>query len=260
MLWNEFLPLLKAAKKAEAGQLNLDAGSLTAMLFSGQMDSMFTTPPSAEEYFEYAEELKKAINSKAKAKEASKTEEYGIADITSATLLHLWRNQANPIYQFDWFSILDSKIRQLAKFIPTKNNPLIPYVRYNQTQTQRTDIWKSWQSLEDHPKALSSYLVEGSGRFPAFVGVIVDQKIFSYREDTKNALKIKLYTGIDETEYITVWPPRGQNKITPQIKGRMAIGTVGIAALAVKMWNNRLSPALDEWVVLDKPEKKKSGS
>lgn len=252
MNWQEFLALLKNAKATiETGVLNLDAGSLVTMLYAGSMDSLLpqTIAPTVSEYEEYAQQIKAALGSKAGAKKASKTEDYGIADISHEIILHLWRNQADPTYQFDWSHMVGSKIEHFGFQRFTKKESLL-YIKRTKQGT-RYDVWASWGHMVNEPRAVTCYLYPKAGECPAFIGSVVEAKPFKYSNNTKEAMRVKIFTGSDTTESITVWPARGHDFLRDDEKARLREGAVGIAVVSLKMWNDRLSPSLVEWVLLE---------
>lgn len=260
MLWQEFLQLLKTAKTTvETGVLNLDAGSLTTLLYSGAMNSLLPPSPTVQDYSDYAQQIKDALGSKAAPKKASKTEDYGIQDISHEIILHLWRNQADPTYQFDWSHMLGQKIESEG-FQRFTKKPSLLYIKRTD-KGMRQDVWASWGHMMNEPRAVTCYLYPKGGETPAFIGSIVESKAFKYSGNTKEAMKVKVFTGADTTESITVWPSRGKDALTPHQKACLKEGAVGIAVVSLKMWNDRLSPSLVEWVLLEPSFKlKKAGS
>lgn len=257
--WAEMLDIIKRSKKdLEKGQVHLDAGSLVTLLFSGGFDEMFGGSLDVEGYREKALELKKALGSKAADKKAAKHESYGIEDIHSDIILHLWRNQSNPIYSFDWLELLRDDV--LKTGFQEFKSPIIPFIKYTHKDTRRQDLWTSWGGMANNPKASTSYLLDPS-RTPAIIGAVTDVKKFSYAGGSKEAMRFKVFTGHDHSESITCWPDKGSDRINLITRERLVEGAVGIAVLRLSMWNDKLSPNLIEWHLLKAPiKKKKSGS
>jgi hypothetical protein len=256
--WTDFLGILKKYKTLDTEELHLDAGSLLTMLYAGELDSIIECDPTVENYSLRGAEIKKAMGSKAQDKKAAKNEDYGIVDINesgSDIVLKLWRSESNPVYQFSWMEILHEQILA-AGYKRRKSDHLIPYSR-DLGGDKRHDIWSSWGSLCNNGKAISAYLGAQYVISPSFVGIIVESSKMRYSNGLKEAIKFSIFTGTDETETITCWPKKDENKVNEAIARSLKKGAIGIAAVNLKMWNDRVSPSLAKWTPLEAEDKKK---
>jgi hypothetical protein len=241
MLWNDFLTNIKDYKtNYAAGQLKLDYGTLSTLLFAGAFDSMFGKELCLSEIENAAKELKQTLGSQAEPKEATKTELFGIADIDSEIRLLLWRNQALPTTKFQLAKYFKNALAQLG--LREQDNDDIPF------SNNSRDLWLSWNKIINDKRINRFYMQKTPPKTPCFIGMIEDVSSFTYKskEKEKEALRFKLYTGIDCIPSVVIWPER-DGKVHPALKKSIVKKSYGVANISLKEYRGDITASLIEW-------------
>jgi hypothetical protein len=239
MLWPEFLESIKDFKANYASkQLRLDFGTLSKLLYAGAFASMFGKDLNFEETQIAMEELRKALGSKAELGKAKKTELFGTSEIESDIRLLLWRNQVLPTTKFQLADYFKNAITQLG--LRATGNENMPF------SNNSIDLWASWNTVMSDPHVFRFYMQKPAPKNCAFVGMIEDVTMFYYKEGTKEALKINLFTGIDNIPSIVVWAER-DGKVHPLLKKALVKKAYGIAEIRISDYKGEISANLLNW-------------
>jgi len=239
MLWNEFLDNIKNLKaNFAAGQLRLDFGTLSKLLYAGAFASMFGKDLNFEETQIAIDELRTALGSKAELSEAKKTELFGTQDIDSQIRLLLWRNQVLPTTRFQLASYFKNAITQFG--LRETSNELMPF------GNNSIDLWTSWNILLSDPKYFRFYQQKPAPKNPAFVGMIEEVSTFNYKEGKNEALRFKLFNGTDCIPSIVVWAER-DGKVHPVLKKALVKKAYGLAILRLQEYRGETTCQLIEW-------------
>lgn len=239
MKWQEFLTLVKTYKnECAAGQIKLDYGTLSTLLYQGALDSMFGGPLSLPEIQAATAELKKALGSQAEPKEAKKTELWGIADIDSDVRLNLWRHQVCPTTTFCLASYFKNALTQLGYAQHPRED--IPF------RSGEADIWTSWQKVIADPRVYRYYLQRNAPRNPAFVGMVEKVSQFKYKNGEKEALRFDFFTGIDHLPSVVIWAER-DGKVHDQLKEAVVPRAYGVAVVRLSEYKGEITASLLKW-------------
>jgi hypothetical protein len=244
MLWNDFLANIKNFKtNFAAGQLRLDYGTLSTLLYAGAFNSMFQKELTLSEIEIAAKELKTALGSQAEPKEATKTELFGIADIDSEIRLLLWRNQALPTTKFNLAQYFKNALTQFG--LREQQNDDVPF-----TNAEK-DLWLSWNKVIGDRRFYRAYMEKTFPKRPAFVGMIEDVSSFSYESKGKNkeAMRFRLFTGVDTIPSVVIWP-ENDGRVHPAFKKAIIKKQYGIAELKLSEYKGEISPSLLQWSTL----------
>lgn len=249
MTWTEFIGKIKSYRK-EAGKTGLNAPSVIRLLYGGAFDEMLSKEtmaiPVQERYPQLATELLAAMGSKAKLPKKNKNEMIGIAKINSMGHLMLWRYSINPFVQYDITKFCVSFLKNMGFNRPTLSEGDILWVkpeRHDGTNKTRIDVRYSWNNIFSLPTTLNTY--EKGYRLLGVVGVIVKADIRIYQE-TKESLSIVLFNGHEYTNEIKLWP--GQDgKLNKAVLAQMEVGSLGLAIVKPKTWNDRPTGTLVSW-------------
>jgi hypothetical protein len=238
MQWIEFLENIKNYKtKFAAGQLRLDFGTLSKLLYAGAFASMFGKDLSFEETIIAVAELKAALGSQAELGKATKTELFGTEDIDSQIRLLLWRNQALPTTRFQLANYFKNAIAQFGlRETGNENNPF---------SNNSVDLWTSWNTVINEPRINRFYMSKPPPKNPAFIGMIEDVSGFTYKGN-KEALRFRLFTGIDCIPSVVVWAER-DGKVHPALKKALIKKTYGLAIVKLGEYNGEITASLIEW-------------
>ena len=115
--------------------------------------------------------------------------------------------------------------------------------RHDGSNKTRIDVRYSWNNIFSLPNTLNTY--EKGYRLLGVVGVIVKADIRIYQE-TKESLSIVLFNGHEYTNEIKLWPgPDG--KISKALLMQMEVGSLGLAIVKPKTWNDRPTGTLVSW-------------
>lgn len=239
MLWPEFLESIKDFKTNYASkQLRLDFGSLSKLLYAGAFASMFGKDLNFEETQIAIEELRKALGSKAELGKAKKTELFGTSEIESDIRLLLWRNQVLPTTKFQLADYFKNAITQLG--LRETGNENMPF------SNNSVDLWSSWNMVLSEAPVYRFYMQKPAPKNIAFVGMIEEVTPFYYKEGTKEALRFKLFTGIDCIPSVVVWAER-DGKVHPVLKKSLVKKAYGIAILRLQDYKGEVTSNLIEW-------------
>jgi hypothetical protein len=243
MKWNDFIASLKEAKKQKKNK-GLSVSAISTLIFSGAMDSMIEDKPGLAVYLRMFNEARSALGSKANLAKKKKTELMGLADVKTTIQLSLWRYQVNPLSSFDILEEYKDKLRMLG-FLDT-NNPGYP-MKSNSEFLSNSPVVLSpyWRNIFTNPKAMSAF-EDGSFDLAIF-GTIVDARVVPYDEGRKTRLLFKIFTGVENTDDITVWPGRTGKITESQIAG-MSLLNNGCAIIKPKPWNGKPGAVLKKWV------------
>lgn len=244
MLWSDFVDQLKAAKKAKKSK-GLSVPTIATLLYSGAMDSMM--PPgfvgSPETYKPLYDQVCKALGSVAKLAKKKKTEMLGLQEVDGAVSLSLWRHQVNPLSTFDIVGSCKEDLKPYG-FVETKS-PSCPMER------KVSDIYKTpglltphWSKVFQNKVALDVF--EAGKCELVILGVIISAEVKPYSDGTKERLCFKMYTGVEYTDEITVWPDKS-GKLPVQIKEAIKSMEMGFAVVRPKTWNGRPGATLLCW-------------
>lgn len=238
MQWIEFLDSIKNLKNNYASkQVKVDFGTLSKLLFAGAFSSMFDHELSFEEIQVAVEELKKALGSQAELGKANKTELFGTEDIDAQIRLLLWRNQVLPTTKFQLSDYFKNALIQLGlREKADENNPF---------SNNSIDLWTSWNSIVNNAHVNRFYLQRCPPKNPAFIGMIEDVSTFNYKEG-KEALRFRLFTGIDCVPSIVVWAER-DGKVHPALKKMLVKKSYGVAIVSLKLYREDITANLIEW-------------
>ena len=237
--WHDFLTNIKAYKKGyKAGQLRMDYGTLSTLLYAGAFDSMFGRDLQLKDIEEAALNLKLALGSEAEPKEAKKNEMFGIADIDSQIRLLLWRNQNLPTTRFELARHFKNALTQLGlrENIGNLNSPF-----KNDTQ----DLWLSWNQVATDQRIHRVYMQKEAPKKPSFVGMIEEVNPFTYGQE-KEAIRFKLFTGIDYVPTV-IWPKGKNTKIESYLKKDIIKKQYGLAVVRLASYHNEITASLYSW-------------
>lgn len=272
MKWTEFLDKIVAFKNyAAARQLNLNAGSLTTLLFAGAFDSMIESPTvlTYKDYHQLCTNLKKALGSKAELPGAKKNEALGIEDIDSEIKLNMWRYQANPLHRFslvDHFSgFMAAEGFEKAnaidkKLIFRRRAPESDADRSPKDRERAVEVWSSWRYVFENNQLFKhhSIWVDGSGRkiYPetklGFLGMI-QQVTLRPLKDGRESYTFRLFLGGETTDELRVWSNE-QGFVPHAIRQHLKNGNVGVGICRISKYNDKPSGSLSEWIPAGKWE------
>jgi hypothetical protein len=271
MKWDDFLIKIKAFKETcGPGQLNLNAGSLTTLLFAGGFDSMIDKRPlTYKDYHELCEALKQTIGSDAELPGAKKNEALGISDIDSDIKLNMWRYQANPLHRFsltDHFKgFLEAEGFQKSNAIdkrlifrrpaPESDSYVEPKLRQ-----RAVEIWSSWKYVFENTAVFKHHSIwtEPSGykHYPdtklGFLGMIQGVQLRPLK-DGRKSYTFRLFLGGETTDELRVWANE-QGFVPHAIRQHLKNGSVGIGIIRISRYNDKPSGSLSEWIPAGKWE------
>ena len=273
MNWLEFLNKIKAFKTEYASkQLNLNAGSLTTLLFAGAFDTMIDhlpRPLTYQNYHALCSDLKKALGSKAALPKAKKTEALGIENIDSEIKLNMWRYQANPLHQFsltDHFrGFMTSEGFQKTqgrdkRLIFRRPAPDTDETKHPKDQERAVEIWDSWRYVFENNAVFkrNSIWTDTSGKkcYPdvklGFLGMIQDVTLRPLK-DGRESYTFKLFLGGETTDDLRVWSNE-QGFVPHAIRQHLKNGNVGIGICRINLYGEKPSGSLSEWIPAGKWE------
>lgn len=281
MKWLDFLEKLKTFKKecasrvpGEEGkmqmQLNLNAGSLSTLLFAGAFDSMIErTIITYKDYHELCQQMKDALGSDAELPSAKKNESLGIADIDSEIKLNMWRYQANPLHKFS----LDEHFRGFLeaegfiksntsgkKMIFRRPAPDSDQMVEPKFRQREVEIWSSWKYVFENNQVFRhhSMYTEASGRkhYPdtklGFLGMMQSVQARPLK-DGRESFTFRLFLGGETTDEIRVWS-NDQGFVPHAIRQYLKNGSVGVGIVNINKYNDKPSGSLREWIPAGKWE------
>jgi hypothetical protein len=239
MLWKEFLSNIKNYKANYATkQLKLDFGTLSKLVYAGAFASMFGKDLNFEETQIAIEELRKALGSQAELSEAKKTELFGTKDLDSDVRLLLWRNQVLPTTKFKLADYFTNALTQLG--LRATNDENMPF------SNNSVDLWVSWNQVVSDPHIYRFYMQKPPPKTIAFIGMIEDVATFPYKDGTKEALKFKLFTGIDCIPSVVVWAER-DGAVHPALKKAIVKKAYGVAEIRLQEYHGEITASLNTW-------------
>lgn len=244
MLWDDFIEQLKAAKKSKKNK-GLSVPTIATLLYSGAMDSMmpsgFVGTPEA--YKDCYNQVRSALGSKANLAKKKKTEMLGLNEVGGQVSLSLWRHQVNPLSVFDIINSCKNDLKPYG-FLET-NHPVFLMKRRASDQYKTPGLLTPhWSKIFQNKVALDSF---EAGEYEMVVlGVITSAAIRPYSDGSKERLCFRMYTGIEYTDEITVWPEK-TGKLSEQIKEAIQPLEMGFAAVRPKTWNGRPGATLLRW-------------
>jgi hypothetical protein len=247
MQWNEFIDALKLAKK-EKKTKGISMQAISNLLFAGAMDSMIPEdrPRNVETYTALFKEAKAALKSKASLGKRRKGEIIGLEDVGGATTLALWRQQMNPLASCD---ILSSNKRALGMYgFVEKDHPAYPMIMISENMAP-TLLSMYWNKVFENESAMA-YFERGSYNL-AVLGLVTESVIRPYADGLKHRLTFKLFTGVDNTDEITVWPSK-EGKLNQALVDSIKPMELGFAIVKPKQWNGRNTATLVRWQKLIK--------
>lgn len=240
--WQKFLSQIKTYKaECVTGQVRLDYGTLSTLLYQGAFDSLFGDEPlSLPQIQEAAAELKKALGSQAEPKEAKKTELWGIADIDSEVRLNLWRHQVCPTTTFCLAHYFKNALAQLGYSPVQDRGDSMPF------RSGDADLWVSWQKIISDPKVHRFYMQKYPPRNPAFVGMVEKVTSFKYKDGTKEALRFDFFTGFDHLPSVVIWAER-DGKVHDSLKEAIVPKAYGVAVVRLSEYKGEITATLVRW-------------
>lgn len=238
--WNDFLGAIKQYKgECVSGQIRLDYGTLSTLLYQGSLDSLFDKTLTLPEIQQAAEELKKALGSQAAPKEAKATELWGIADIDSEVRLNLWRHQVCPTTSFSLAKYFHNALAQLG-YSPYSNREGLLF------RSAEADLWTAWHFVVSDPKVHRFYMQKNAPRHTAFIGMVEKTSMFKYKDGTKEALRFDFFTGSDTVPGIVAWAER-DGLVHDQIKEAVKPKAYGLAVVRLSEYKGEITATLLKW-------------
>jgi DNA polymerase III alpha subunit len=242
MTWSDFINNLKLAKKAKKNK-GLSVSTIANLLFSGAMDSMITETPTLELYKKMYTEVQDALKSKAQLAKRKKTEMLGLAEVTDEFSLSLWRNQMNPLAVYDLISPCAENLKMFG-FESTKHPAYPLMVKKSDKVRTPVVLTQFWKQVFDSPAAMASF---ETGQYElAILGIVTDVNVVKFSDGKKERMVFKLFTGVESTDSITVWPEMN-GKVSEVLKASIVPMQLGYCVVRPKPFNGNPSATLLRW-------------
>lgn len=261
MNWQDFLLKIRTYKSTKIQEEKLNASTAMRLIFAGAFDSMVepdTLKPLniVATYRRMCDELVAALKSSAKLPPAKPKELCGIADIHNEANLNSWRFTSNPLVTYDLAGKMERELDAIGyrKHISGKSRPYTVFKLVDDLENGKdksrdrggpiTFILSSWKDVfedEGIVKAIESNQVR-----VGILGVVTSQEAKPYG-DNKVRIVLKLFTGVEDTDDIVIWPDRNSGQIEPLMRA-IVPNEHGIALISPKVWNGKYSASLVKWV------------
>jgi len=247
--WSDFLEYLKDNKASLTNQ-GLSVSVLTILVYSGALDSLIDSQDrgSIRKYFEMYQELCKVRGSKAKLPTKTKKDIIGLEEMHHNAHLSLWRNQVNPLAQFDLIGLCVNALTQMG-FRRTMDNPgFLPWKASAKGRALPTYIMDRWGDL--FASENNGYFVQFSKKRAnlAIMGIVISAKVMPYGPNNeKERMVMKLFTGMDHTDDIVIWPNE-DGKLPEMCRSEIKLGALIRAIIVPSRWNGRPTATVVKWL------------
>lgn len=231
--WDEFIDKIRTIKQEKLID-KVSAPALANLIFVGAFDELLkdrlATGNIIDVYKNAFEEIKTATGSKASLPKKTKNAIVGIVDIKTEAHLAMWRQSSSPLGVYPFLNSLGDNLRILGY---TWNEERGQFRKHDDKGRIHivTDEWERIFSLYD----TNFWPMIQSKKFVFhIVGVVTNLKTSMYHNNSKEMLKVSLFTGRENIEDLVIWPERDTNKVSPFLKTQLQTGNIYLCEIMPK--------------------------
>jgi hypothetical protein len=243
--WDAFIQKLTIAKAEKIiGKFSVPA--FTTLIYGGAVDELLSERLDCQNrldvYYNAYLEVKHAVDSKAGLPKKSKTAKIGISDIKTEAHLAMWRQTNSPIGVYPFLRSMTENLKGLGFAYDEIKNYFI----------KRADKGVVHIATDEYQRIFSFVGTEFWSRIRQekyifhIIGVVTDKQVRLWSNNTKEMMKLSIFTGKENINDLIIWPPYGENEVDPFLKINIEVGNIYLFRILPKVDGEKQSATIKE--------------